>query len=107
MLEAENAPEAFGLLQNLKGDIDLLVTDVQMPGDMDGLDLAHAVRHSFPAIPVILMSGLVTFDSAKFQDFKRIQKPFRPETLLALAKAAMDGPKPQNELHGSRQDSRI
>ena len=46
-LEAESAPAAFRLIQKLKGSVDLVVTDVNMPGDMDGLDLAYAIRVAF------------------------------------------------------------
>ena len=56
-LEAESAPAAFRLIQKLNGRVDLVVTDVNMPGDMDGLDLAYAIRDAFPFVPVILISG--------------------------------------------------
>ncbi len=39
-LEAENVVEAFKLIQKLRGGIDLILGEVRMPGDMDGVDLA-------------------------------------------------------------------
>ena len=65
VLEAENAPQAYKLIQKLNGGLDLIVTDVNMPGDMDGVDLAYAIRNAFPAIPVILMSGYASPESSK------------------------------------------
>src|SRR6202047_4977223 len=58
-IEAENADEALAILES-RSDIDLLFTDIQMPGSMDGLKLAHAVHQRWPAIKIILVSGQVT-----------------------------------------------
>jgi CheY-like chemotaxis protein len=82
-LEAANAPQAFKLVQERKGGLNLIVTDITMPGDMDGVDLAYAVRTWFPAIPVVLLSGFADKESAwqGFRDFAFIQKPF---TLAAI-----------------------
>ena len=58
-LEAVNADDALALLES-RSDIDLLFTDIQMPGTMNGLKLAHAVHERWPAIKIILVSGQVT-----------------------------------------------
>lgn len=55
-LEAVDADEAFALLDS-RSDIALLFTDIQMPGSMDGLQLAHAVYKRWPPIKIILVSG--------------------------------------------------
>jgi two-component system cell cycle sensor histidine kinase/response regulator CckA len=83
--EAENAAQALRLVQELNGGLNLVVTDIKMPGVMDGVDLAHAVRNAFPAIPVILISG---FDDDKLLrqrigDFEFVRKPFTLATFLA------------------------
>src|SRR6202035_2466812 len=57
-VEAVNADEAFSILES-RSDISLLFTDIQMPGSMDGLKLAHAVHDRWPAIKIILVSGRV------------------------------------------------
>lgn len=57
VLEAANAAEALELLQANIGAIDLVFSDVQMPGDMDGFGLAQWVRANRPGVPVILTSG--------------------------------------------------
>ncbi len=84
-LEAENAPQAFKLIQKLNGGVDLVVTDVQMPGDMDGEDLAFAIRQAFPIIPVILISGYGP-PRRRSTEFAFIEKPFKPEAFLTLIK---------------------
>jgi two-component sensor histidine kinase/ActR/RegA family two-component response regulator len=58
-LEAVNAEDALALLES-RSDIELLFTDIQMPGAMNGLKLAHAVHERWPAIKIILVSGQVT-----------------------------------------------
>lgn len=55
---ASNADEAILLLER-HDDIRILFTDVDMPGSMDGLKLAHAVRDGWPPISIIVASGHV------------------------------------------------
>jgi CheY-like chemotaxis protein len=55
-VEAVDADEAIAILES-RSDIALLFTDIQMPGSMDGLKLAHAVRERWPPIEIILVSG--------------------------------------------------
>src|SRR6201989_994834 len=55
-VEAVNADEAMAILES-RSDIALLFTDIQMPGSMDGLKLAHAVHKRWPPIKIILVSG--------------------------------------------------
>ncbi|TPG37998.1 response regulator [Sphingomonas koreensis] len=57
VMEAADAAEAIALLQVEAAPIDLVFSDVQMPGDMDGFGLAHWVRANRPGLPIILTSG--------------------------------------------------
>lgn len=57
-VEAINADEALSILES-RSDISLLFSDIQMPGTMDGLKLAHAVHDRWPSIKIILVSGQV------------------------------------------------
>jgi two-component system, response regulator PdtaR len=54
--EASNADEAINLLE-LHANIRAVFTDIQMPGSMDGLKLAHYVRGRWPPVKLILTSG--------------------------------------------------
>ena len=84
VISASDGPSA---LEILRGDrhIDLLFTDVVMPGGMSGLQLAKQARNSRPDIPVLLSSGYnEEFVSAKpaFGDnLPLIRKPFRRRKL--------------------------
>ena len=55
-VEAVDADEALTILQS-RSDIALLFTDIQMPGSMNGLQLALAVHERWPRIKIILASG--------------------------------------------------
>ncbi len=57
-VEAVNADQAIAILES-RSDISLLLTDIQMPGSIDGLKLAHAVHDRWPSIKIILVSGQV------------------------------------------------
>lgn len=67
-VEAVNADEAMSILES-RSDISLLFTDIQMPGSMDGLKLAHAVHDRWPGIKIILVSGRINpTDAEKPED---------------------------------------
>jgi CheY-like chemotaxis protein len=55
-VEAVDADEAVAILES-RSDIALMFTDIQMPGSMDGLKLAHTVHRRWPPIKIILVSG--------------------------------------------------
>jgi CheY-like chemotaxis protein len=56
VFDAASAEEAIALLDR-HGEIRVVLTDVQMPGDMDGLKLAHYVRDRFPPTLLFVVSG--------------------------------------------------
>ena len=55
-VEAVDADEAVAILES-RSDIAMVFTDIQMPGSMDGLQLAHIVHKRWPPIKIILVSG--------------------------------------------------
>jgi CheY-like chemotaxis protein len=57
-VEAETADEALAILEKYS-DISVVLTDIRMPGTLDGLDLAHVVRDRWPPKAVIICSGEV------------------------------------------------
>jgi CheY-like chemotaxis protein len=61
--EASNAAQALELLKNPDEAIDVLFTDVRMPGSMDGLELASVAKRKRPQLVVIVTSGW--FDRAE------------------------------------------
>lgn len=56
VLGASGGAEALGVL-SARDDIDVLMTDIRMPGAVDGLALAHAMRRDHPAIRSLVVSG--------------------------------------------------
>lgn len=56
VLEASNADDAIDIL-NAHPEIRLMFTDIDMPGSMDGLKLAQAVRDRWPPVKIIVASG--------------------------------------------------
>jgi CheY-like chemotaxis protein len=62
-IEAQDADEAVILLES-RTDITLLFTDINMPGNMDGLKLAHSVRDRWPPIKILVVSGQVRLQSS-------------------------------------------
>lgn len=90
VIEAESGPEALEKVRRSGVPIDLLVTDLIMPG-MTGRVLADALKARYPGIGVIFISGHVR-DSLSPDigpDLHFIQKPFEPRRLSSLIKEAL------------------
>jgi CheY-like chemotaxis protein len=74
VIEAANADEAWAFLQ-AGGSVSLLLSDVAMPGSMDGIALMKLVRAAYPEIRVVITSGnLGPRDVSEFDGF--VQKPY-------------------------------
>lgn len=93
--EAFNADEA---IRRLEGDreIGLVLTDVDMPGGMDGIRLAHYVRDRWPPIRLIVISGKVGVRNDQLPAGARfISKPYPELQLIALIGSLLrSGPSP-------------
>ncbi len=89
---AENGQKAMEILNQKK--IDLVLTDLKMP-EMDGLTLTEHVRDEFPEIPVVIMTGYPSVDSAvtalrqKVVDY--IIKPFNINQLYKTVEKNIKG----------------
>lgn len=85
VLECRNGAEALGSFAEHSGEIDLLITDMVLPG-MRGMEIAEAITRERPGIGIIVMSGYGEEESGilggRSVPGLFIQKPFRPETLL-------------------------
>ena len=81
-VEAVNSEDALAILE-ARSDIDLLFTDIQMPGPMNGLKLAHAVHERWPSIKIILVSGQVTPTEAnRPPDSRFFGKPLEVQQMI-------------------------
>lgn len=82
-VEAINADQAISILES-RSDISLLFTDIQMPGSIDGLTLAHAVHDRWPSIKIILVSGQVKpSESERPADSRFFGKPLGVDQMIA------------------------
>ena len=87
VIEVGNAEEALTTLQSRPWAIHLLFTDIHMPGQMSGLELAHHVRRNWPHVALLIASGqdnplpLALPDGAVF-----LMKPYKPDQVVLHAK---------------------
>jgi len=105
--EAEAADKALEILET-GPEIDLLLTDVVMPGAMDGIELARTVLARWPRIKVLLTSGFpgtkINGESGISGEIRLLSKPYRKEDLARTLRDILDGEK--GEQHGSDPDHR-
>jgi len=87
--EAETGEEAVELILDHPERFEALVTDLQMPGCLNGSEVAAAMRQQLPDIPVVIASGRPDL----FQDtwhhelgYELVSKPFRASELVALVR---------------------
>lgn len=86
ILEAADADEAVRLLHE-NDDIAGLVTDVLMPGSMNGIELARRVRQRRPDVAVVITSGYLNpAGNTLPEGVTFLRKPYRPEDLVRALK---------------------
>jgi DNA-binding NtrC family response regulator len=84
VLEAQNSAEALAQLAQ-HAEIDVLLTDVRMPGRMDGLALVAQAQRDYPAIPAIVMSGNATAAEACHAGACGfVHKPYMPRVIVQM-----------------------
>lgn len=89
VIEAASADEAIAILES-RNDVDVVFSDVNMPGSMDGLGLIRSIRKRWPPIRLVLTSGKVSMqESAMPSGSVFLPKPYACDTLAsALDRAA-------------------
>lgn len=82
-IEAVSADEAMKVLES-RDDISVLFTDIQLPGTMDGLKLAHAAHRRWPHIKIIMVSGQIAVtDADKPDESKFFPKPLDTQQMIS------------------------
>jgi CheY-like chemotaxis protein len=94
-MEAAGGREALEIARRHEGVIDLLLSDISMPGELNGVQLAERLVTSRPAIKVLLMSGYSPEDFQLAETWSFLPKPFSPAALLAKIQEMMG-----SELYG-------
>lgn len=96
VLTAADGPQSLGIWEQHASDIDLLFTDMRMPGGMDGLALAERLSASKPSLKIIVMSGyssdMVANNAKSRVKFSYLAKPFELDTLAATVRRCLDEP---------------
>ena len=91
VLEAGDADEAIAIL-TARNDIRLVFTDVQMPGSMDGLKLAHFVRDRWPPVKIVATSGRARIAESDLPEGGRfVPKPYSAAEITATLRELIQG----------------
>ena len=95
--EADNAEAALRILDN-QSDIDLLLTDIVLPGGVGGVELARRAKVKLPDLKLLYASGYAS-DPARGDitgrlDAPLLRKPYKPDELLRLIEDVMSKVKP-------------
>ena len=84
VVEFDCADAALPYLREHGGDAALIVTDVQMPGSLNGLQLAELLHRLWPGVPVLITSGGPLVDPRRLPACAGfMSKPWRPEDMVA------------------------
>jgi CheY-like chemotaxis protein len=90
-VEAVSADEAIAILESRR-DISVVFTDIQMPGSMDGLKLAQAVRGRWPPIKIVATSGHLSVTQADLPEGGRfVSKPYSPTDITTVLRELTAG----------------
>jgi CheY-like chemotaxis protein len=88
VIETATPRQALDVLTH-EFDVKLVLSDIQMPGNMDGLSFARLVRSAYPAIKIALTSGRdATGEATNYDAF--FPKPCDPPTMIRHIKALLD-----------------
>jgi CheY-like chemotaxis protein len=89
--QATDGQQAMALLDG--GSFDLVLSDIELPGGVSGLDLAMRVETSLPQTRILLMSGYPDRAMARpdWRDRPVLSKPFGPRELAGAIRDAIDG----------------
>lgn len=91
VLEAGTGEEALAFLRGT-ARIDLLFTDIRLPGGIDGWGLAEEARRLRPSLPVIYTTGYTPDEPRLVPESLLVPKPYRPSAVLSAAEQVGVGP---------------
>lgn len=89
VLEATDAARALELLQ-AEPSIDIVFTDITLPGDLDGVGLAQWIHKHRPTLPVVLTSGKVSEATHKYKNIPFFAKPCDYAEVIAHIRALLE-----------------
>lgn len=93
VITATTVEDAWNILQRRQSEIELVLTDIVMPGHIDGLELAEKIHEVAPGLPVLFITGALSESDprAAVMVEKRLvlRKPFFPKQLVEFVGAQM------------------
>lgn len=90
-IEAGTADEAIEILE-ARPDISVVFTDIQIPGSMDGLKLARAIRGRWPPIKIVATSGRLNVRETDLPEGGRfVPKPYSPGEITCVLRELTGG----------------
>jgi DNA-binding response OmpR family regulator len=92
VISVETGDEALALLNGANKGFHILVTDIHMPGQTDGICLARIVRERFPSVPIIYTTGRPdALDRAGLPGGRvsTLVKPYKPSRLIEAVRSAL------------------
>ncbi len=91
VIEAGNADEAIEILET-RPDITVVFTDIQIPGSMDGLKLARAIKGRWPPIKIIATSGRLNVEEIDLPEGGRfLPKPYGSQEITGVLRELTSG----------------
>jgi CheY-like chemotaxis protein len=90
VIEAEDGDLAADLIA-AHNDIDLLFTDIKLPGHTDGWEVARQARRRFESLPVVYASGHAISRSAEVPNAIFFNKPYKPSAVVRVIKDLLEG----------------
>ena len=91
VITATSGDEAWILFEEHQPEIDMVLTDVVMPGFIDGLELAAKIHQIDPSLPVLFVTGALPEGDARAVGIVEkellVRKPFSPKQLIELVEA--------------------
>ena len=92
VLPASNTAEALHYLTDSTCQIDLMFSDIRIPGGLNGLALAQEAQHWRPGLPVILTTGFAIelLENPAPHVFDTLYKPYTPDDLITTIRKALE-----------------
>jgi CheY-like chemotaxis protein len=88
VITATSGDQAWALFKEHQPEIDMVLTDVVMPGSIDGLELAAKIHQVDPSLPVLFVTGALPEGDARAVGIAEkellVRKPFSPKQLIDL-----------------------
>lgn len=101
VIPSRSGDDAWGVIERGRASVDLVLTDIVMPGPIDGIVLASKIRQKYRNLSVLFMTGSLLerdkFATGMARDRRLLRKPFSPKELLEFVDSHLG--KDEREVH--------